>query len=523
MSLPMKSRRSVLSLLLLVGTIAPALAQPDTITLGAAPNEDALALPPGSIAAALADLPQHISDVMAASGVPGIAVAVVHGGETVYAQGFGVRELGKDAQVDADTVFQIASVSKPLAATVAAIQVAAGVVDWDDLAQTYLPELALSNLAVSGMATIGDFYAHRTGLPMAGGDDLEDFGFSRDEIITRLRYLPLDAFRTSYHYANFGITTGAEAVAAASDLPWEELAEQVLYAPLGMSATSSRYADFLSRDNRASLHVLEDGKFQPLYKRDADAQSPAGGVSSSVNDLAKWLQLLLAMGEHEGKPLFTPEAMLPALSPQAFSGRPHAADARPGFYGYGFNVGVNTSGRTAFNHSGAFTLGAGTHIQFIPSADIAIVVLTNGGPIGVAEGIAFEFMDIVQYGSPTRDWFAAFNGLMAHYYDPVGDLAGQTPPADAAPAQALADYAGTYANDYFGPIEITAEADNLQLAIGPRGDTFPLQHWQGDVFAMTPSSENAPKGSLSSVVFDRAAGTIHIDYLDANGLATWTR
>lgn len=519
MPMPFKICLSALSLLL----VAPALAQPAAITLGAAPNEDALALPPDSIAAALADLPEHVKAVMAQSGVPGVAVAVVHGGETVYAQGFGVRELGKDAPIDADTVFQIASVSKPLAATVAAIQVAAGAVDWDDLAQQYLPELSLSNPAVSAMATIGDFYAHRTGLPMAGGDDLEDLGFGRDEIIYRLRYLPLDAFRTSYHYANFGITTGAEAVAAASGLPWEDLAQKVLYDPLGMSATSSRHADFIARDNRAALHVLEDGKFQPLYQRDADAQSPAGGVSSSVTDLAKWLQLLLAMGEHDGKPLITSEALLPALSPQAFSGRPNSAEARPGFYGYGFNVGVNTSGRTSFNHSGAFTLGAGTHIQFIPSADIAIVVLTNGGPIGVAEGIAFQFMDIVQYGSPTRDWFTAFNGLMAHYYDAVGDLAGQSKPADAAPAQTLADYTGTYANDYFGPVEITAVADGLQLAIGPRGDTFALEHWQGDVFAMTPGSENAPKGSLSSVTFDLAAGTLHIDYLDTNGLATWTR
>src|SRR5690606_20792072 len=138
---------SALSLLL----VAPALAQPAAITLGAAPNEDALALPPDSIAAALADLPEHVKAVMAQSGVPGVAVAVVHGGETVYAQGFGVRELGKDAPIDADTVFQIASVSKPLAATVAAIQVAAGAVDWDDLAQQYLPELSLSNPAVSAM------------------------------------------------------------------------------------------------------------------------------------------------------------------------------------------------------------------------------------------------------------------------------------------------------------------------------------------------------------------------------------
>ena len=54
------------------------------------------------------------------------------GGTTVFARGFGVRELGRNAAVEADTVFQLASLSKPIAATVAAIQVSKGVVGWDD-------------------------------------------------------------------------------------------------------------------------------------------------------------------------------------------------------------------------------------------------------------------------------------------------------------------------------------------------------------------------------------------------------
>ena len=67
---------------------------------------------------AAARLDTLVPQWMARTGVPGVAVAVVHGGWTLYARGFGVRRMGSDAAVDADTVFPLASVSKSLAATV---------------------------------------------------------------------------------------------------------------------------------------------------------------------------------------------------------------------------------------------------------------------------------------------------------------------------------------------------------------------------------------------------------------------
>src|SRR3546814_18691230 len=88
-----------------------------------------------------------------------------------------------------------------------------------------------------------------------------------------------------------------------------------------MTSTSYRYDDFLERKDRAVLHGYKKGRFLPLGQRDADQQAPAGGVSSNVIDLAKWLQLLLAYGQHNGKQLISPEALIPALPPDSFNGR----------------------------------------------------------------------------------------------------------------------------------------------------------------------------------------------------------
>jgi len=497
-----------------------------TIVPGATPASDATALAENGMALALETLPATITDIMQRSGVPGIAVAVVQGGETVFLEGFGVRDMTTGAPVTPETVFQIASISKPVSATVGAIAVSKGIVSWDDPASKYLNELKLSDDYVTTRATIGDFFAHRSGLPMAIGDHLEDLGFDRAGIMARLAQVPLDRFRTSYHYANFGITIGAEAIAAAAGMDWETLADKSLFEPLGMSATSFRHDDLLTRTNFARLHSFENGHFEALYAREADAQAPAGGVSSNAIDMATWMKLLLANGNFNNAPFVSINALLPALQPQVTSGRAGSADARSGAYGYGFNVGVSASGRPVMSHSGAFLLGAATHFQIIPSADVGIVVLTNGGPVGAAEAIAAHFLDVVQFGEASRDWFAAYNHVMAPLYAPVGDLAGQEPPAAPEMARGLDAYVGEYDNAYVGPARVVLEDGQLVALLGPNGQRYPLVHWSGDDFAMTPRHENGPAGSLSSVSFAADADTVSgftIDYYNGHGLGVWTR
>ena len=81
---------------------------------------------------------------------------------------------------------------------------------------------------------------------------LEDLGFDREEVLHRLRYLePAYSFREGYEYTNFGLTAAAVAVAEAVGRSWEALSAERLYQPLGMTHTSSRFADYLAEPNRA--------------------------------------------------------------------------------------------------------------------------------------------------------------------------------------------------------------------------------------------------------------------------------
>ncbi|MGI9125579.1 MAG: serine hydrolase, partial [Mycobacterium sp.] len=442
----------------------------------------AMPLPDNAIDNAVSKLDGIAESLMTSSGIPGMAVAVVHGGKTIYAKGFGVRDTRTQERVDPDTVFQLASLSKPLAATVVAHQVGENKVRWDTPIVDELPWFALSDPAVTRMLTVADLFAHRSGLPDHAGDLLEDMGYDRRAVLERLRLLPLAPFRISYAYTNFGVTAAAEAVATAARTAWEDLSDQVLYRPLGMASTSSRFADYRDRTDKAVGHVRADTGYQPRFTRDPDPQSPAGGVSSSVSDMAQWLAMMLSDGTYNGTRIIDSKALLPALTPQMVSSPPSQPAMRSGFYGYGFNVGTSAAGRVQFSHSGAFSLGAATNFVIIPSADVAIVALTNATPSGVPETLTAEFADLVQFGEIREDWRKLYADAFAGMVQPFGEFAGRQPPADPAPSRPLAALTGTYANDCWGSATVTDKDGRLTVSLGPHPDSYPLTHWDGDVF-----------------------------------------
>jgi hypothetical protein len=172
------------------------------------------------------------------------------------------------------------------------------------------------------------------------------------------------------------------------------------------------------------------------------------------------------------------------------------------------------------SHSGAFELGAGTNYHILPSADAAIVALTNATPAGVAEALTAQFADLVQFGEVREDWYALYQKPFVEMEKPVGSLVGQQPPARPAPAAPLASYAGVYDNPYWGPARVTVVDGKLNLALGTKL-AVPLTHWDGDTFTFAFVTENAPPGTVSKATF--TGNTLTLEYYDAEKKGTFTR
>lgn len=229
------------------------------------------------VAAAVARLRDRIAETMDGSGLPGLALGVLFDGDVMAADGFGVRTLGEEAAVDADTVFQLASLSKSVAGSVMAAFIRERALAWDDRVRTGDPAFALSDPWLTEHATYADLFSHRSGLPKHAADLLEDLGHTRDTVLERLRLYPLGPFRVTHAYGNFGLTAAAVAAAARAGTTWEDASRQLLYKPLGMSSTSSTYADFVSRTNRAIGHVRPDGRWRVTPQPRAAGRAVAGG------------------------------------------------------------------------------------------------------------------------------------------------------------------------------------------------------------------------------------------------------
>jgi CubicO group peptidase (beta-lactamase class C family) len=483
----------------------------------------------GQVDHAVASLDGLVTDAMDRTGVPGVAVAVVYRDQVVYSRGFGVREVGRPEPVDPDTVFQLASVSKPLASTVIAGVVGQGRIGWDDPVKASDPSFALNDPYVTQHATFADLLSHRSGLHTGAGDLLEDLGFDRDYILGHLDQQPLDPFRSSYNYSNFGFTAGGEAAADATGTPWEELARRVLFDPLGMTETSYRYADYQNAPDKAVIHVpVGDRTWAPRYTRDADAEAPAGGASSSVRDLAQWIRLELGNGVYAGTQVIDSKALDVTRVPHSVSGPPATPEARAGFYGLGWNVSYDDQGRVQLGHSGAFNLGAATSVLMLPGEQLGIVALTNGHPEGIPEAITAGFFDVAKNGAPTVDWLTFTSGIFRQIDQADAPETGWTaPPADPAPARPLEAYVGTYANSYYGPLTVAADGGELTMSLGPpdRPTTFPLTHYAGDTFTFETIGENANglAGAIFAVDKGGTASSVRLDFYDRTGLGTFTR
>ncbi len=476
--------------------------------------------------AIIPQLEDYVQKGMQKTGVPGVAVAIVYEDKVVYLKGFGVRRVGESTPVDADTVFQLASMSKPIATTVLATLVSAHTISWDDKIAALDPEFKLSDANVTANVTIRDLLSHRSGLPTSAGDMLEDLGFSRPVILHQMRYIPMAGeFRKSYNYSNFPFTEAGIAAAKKAGESWEELAEARLFKPLGMTETSYRWSDYRNAENKADIHVFVDGKAVPRYLRDPDAEAPAGGASSSVRDLAQWVRLQLADGRWNGKQTVAVDVLAETHAPQMERGT-DPETGKASLYAMGWGLDRDPQGRLIVGHSGAFVMGVGTTVQMMPGDHLGIVVLTNAVPTGLAEAVAVDFLERFHSGKVSKDWLSVtgphFKKVMDSAFSGSKDYSTMARPAPATAAKPLSAYTGVYQNDYYGKIEINEDNGALWMRLPAEGSLYPLTHWDGDTFVYRYKGEPGKmRRGVKFTLGDRPG--VLVENLAEEGSGTFTK
>jgi CubicO group peptidase (beta-lactamase class C family) len=433
-------------------------------------------------------------------GVPGVSISIVEDGHVMLAKGYGIRRLGAPEPVDADTIMTIGSTTKAFTVADLAILVDQGKLQWDDKVIDHLPWFVMYDPWVTREMTVRDLLVHRSGLGLGAGDLLfvPRSNVSRREAVRRLRYIkPKTSFRSAYAYDNILYMVAGQLIEEVSGETWEKFTRDHLLKPAGMLGSTSDDEGFLASPDHAQPHARMNGglrgigDLEVLDERDRLASNnlPAGRLSVSARDMARWLMIQLAHGKlPEGGQLFSEAASAEMWKPmilQPIAPRPEAVKAtQPLFdtYALGWDV-QDYRGAKVISHTGA-VFGFRAAVVLIPDRNVGFSIVVNSEDGVLIRGLMYELLDHY-LGLPKSDWPAAFARLSREQQaKALATFKAQSArPVKAGPSLPLDHYAGDYADPWYGPISIRSQEGKLLIDFKqtPRM-TGTLEHWQYDSF-----------------------------------------
>lgn len=311
---------------------------------------------------------------MSKNNVQGLSIALVDDQQVVWSEGFGFADRAAQTPASGDTVYRVGSVSKLFTCLAAMQLVEQGRLDLDKPLTSYIPDFSLrSRFSNAKPITLRSIMTHHSGIP---SDYLKGMWTQQPQPISTLPALIRDEYaafppNTVLSYSNLAMSLLGLAVQNVSGQEFSRYLQQAVLLPLGM-----RHAAF-------SAAIATQAPAAKAY-RDSEEQAepplrdiPAGGLNASVNDMSRFIRMILAEGELDGQRLIKAETLHEMLRPQNSS---VALDQ--GFrIGLGWMLdglgGINIKNAgTVAHHSGA-TFYHRAQLVVLPKVKLGVVVLSN--------------------------------------------------------------------------------------------------------------------------------------------------
>lgn len=399
--------------------------------------------------------------------IPGAAVCIVKDGKVVLMKGFGTTEMGGSQKVDENTLFMIGSNSKAFTATALAMLATEKKLSLDDKVTKWIPSFKLDNAAAGEQAIIRDLLCHRLGFMTFQGDfTYWTSNLTRAEVIEKMSHIKaVYPFRTTWGYTNAGFLTAGEIIPKASGLQWEDYLKEKIFTPLGMTRTLALSKDLPSATNKCAPYTMADGKLVRIPYCLIDNLAAAGSISSSVNDMSKWVLMQLDNGMYEGKVVVPSAALAQTRWPHSILGNGGARFNRGHFslYGLGWML-SEYCGRKIIAHTGGVN-GFVTSVTLLPEEKLGILVFTNTDQNSFFEALKWEIMD-AYLGNQYRGYSKLYLGFSRKDQadEAKKDRQYQDSVALKLPASLpISAYTGTYFNDVYGNMSVVLEQNELRM------------------------------------------------------------
>jgi len=341
--------------------------------------------------------------------VPGLAIAAVKGDSTLFAKGYGIREVGTRDSVDTSTVFGLLSPTKTFTTTALAMLAEEGKLSWDDRVVRHLPDFRLSDSLRTEQLTIRDLVSHRSGY----ADPIHlwhESGLSREEVVDRLVTVEPDAaLRSEFRYNNAMYVVAGEVVEAASGMSWDDFIQKRILDPLDMNWSAPTPSALAERSNVASPHsrslLNTFGAVQPSEMIRFENIAPAGAVQTNARDMTAWLKMQLGGGKYEGERLLEQASVRGLQKPKVafpddqLGPLSRATDGMA--YGSGWFV-LDYRGRKVAMHGGGAP-GQRSYVGIMPSKNLGVVVLSNMHGTEISQALTYYVFDLFIEAKPL-DW-----------------------------------------------------------------------------------------------------------------------
>lgn len=451
--------------------------------------------------ARLAELSAFTESAMRELKIPGVAIGIIQDGQVVFADGFGVRELGRPEKPDANTLFMVASNTKALTTLMLAKLVEEEKFGWETPVTSLLPSFALGDPETTRSVLVKHLICACTGLPR---QDLEWlFEFEDADAATALANLatmqPTSGFGEMFQYSNpmaaaAGYTGGHVAYPDMElGAAYDEAMRRLVFDPLGMTSTTFDYARALA-GNHASPHAPDIAGSPAVAGMDLNYSvihvRPAGAAWSSVHDMLKYVAMELAEGKlPDGSEYIDRETLLARRAPQV----PIGKDAT-----YGMGLMVDTKYEVPVVHHGGDMIGFHSDMMWIPEHGVGAVILTNGDPGWTLRDVfRRKLLEVLFDGRDEAD--ADVTSQARNYYTRLAaDRELLTVPADDDAASKLGTH---YENEALGGIDVIRGGGRTWFDFGE--------------FRSEVASRVNPDGSISFLTID--PGEDGFEFVVGNG------
>jgi CubicO group peptidase (beta-lactamase class C family) len=414
----------------------------------------------------VAELRAFIERMREAADIPGVSVALFDRHATHIEEGFGVRERGRPESVTADTLYMIASNTKPLTTLLLARLVDEGRFGWDTPVTQVYPSFLIGDADVTRRILVKHLLCACTGLPRRDFEWL--FTFHRSSPQAQLDVLagmkPTTDFGALYQYSNPLASAagyvGAQAIRPDGELgrAYDEAMREKVLVPLGMTRTTFDF-DTALRTDHASPHSwdrsLRNVPIDMALNYSIVPVRPAGGAWSSVRDYARYVRLELDRGRLPDRSTFVTEKnLLARRSPQVRVGE-------ESWYGMGLSL-EDVKGIRVISHGGSM-FGYKSNFFVVPDAGVGGVILTNADSgWRLTRAFMRRTLEVLYDGKPeaeenllsgvreTREWL-------------TGDQRDWTVPPTPAEVKRLA---AAYRNPALGEIAVRESPNELVFQFG---------------------------------------------------------